>query len=59
VRFASFFSGGFFTAIVVNTPERKLAKRTSVYCITTVFTTKFNASDVMFDTTKIVLMHFC
>ena len=30
VRFASFFSGGFITAIVVNPPERKLAKRTSV-----------------------------
>ena len=30
VRFASFLSGGFITAIVVNPPERKLAKRTSV-----------------------------
>ena len=30
VRFANFLSGGFITAIVVNTPERKLAKRTSV-----------------------------
>jgi hypothetical protein len=30
VRFASFFSGGFITAIVVIPPERKLAKRTSV-----------------------------
>ena len=29
VRFAIFLSGGFITAIVVNTPERKLAKRTS------------------------------
>ena len=28
--FASFLSGGFITAIVVNPPERKLAKRTSV-----------------------------
>ena len=27
VRFASFFSGGFVTAIVVNPPERKLSKR--------------------------------
>jgi hypothetical protein len=25
-------SGGFITAIVVNLPERKLAKRTSVQC---------------------------
>ena len=30
VRFASFLSGGFITAIVVNPPERKLAKSTSV-----------------------------
>ena len=28
--FASIFSGGFITAVVVNQPERKLAKRTSV-----------------------------
>ena len=28
----SFFFGGFITAIVVNPPERKLAKRTSVQC---------------------------
>ena len=30
VRFASFFSGEFIAAIVINPPERKLAKRTSV-----------------------------
>ena len=30
VRFASFLSGGFITVIVVNPPESKLAKRTSV-----------------------------
>ena len=30
VHFASFLSGGFITAIVANSPERKLAKRTSV-----------------------------
>jgi hypothetical protein len=30
VHFASFLSGGFITAIVVNPPERRLAKRTSV-----------------------------
>ena len=30
VRFASFLSGGFITAIVINPPERKLAERTSV-----------------------------
>ena len=29
VRFASFLSGGFITAIVVNPPEKKLEKRTS------------------------------
>ena len=33
VRFASLLSGGFITAIVVNPPERKLAKRTSVHCM--------------------------
>ena len=32
MSFASFFSGGFITAIVVNLPERKPAKRTSVQC---------------------------
>ena len=32
VRFASFFSGRFITDIVVNPPERKLAKCTSVQC---------------------------
>ena len=33
VRFASFFFVGFITVIVVNPLERKLAKRTSVYCV--------------------------
>ena len=32
MRFASFLSGGFITDIVVNPPERKLAKSTSVHC---------------------------
>ena len=32
MRFTSFLSGGFVTAIVVNPPERKLAKCTSVKC---------------------------
>ena len=36
VRFASFLSGGFITAKVVNPPERKLAKRTSVQSIDTI-----------------------
>ena len=31
VQFASFFSGGFITAIVVNPPERRLVKCTSVH----------------------------
>ena len=30
VRFASFLSGGFTTMAVINSPEKKLAKRTSV-----------------------------
>ena len=33
VSFADFPSGGFITAILVNPPERKLAKRTSVIFI--------------------------
>ena len=32
MRFANFLFGGFITAIVVNPPEKKLAKRTSVDC---------------------------
>ena len=32
-RGANFLSGGFITAIVVNSPEMKLAKRTSVQCL--------------------------
>ena len=35
VRFASFLSGGFTTMTVINPPEKKLAKRTSVDCIGT------------------------
>ena len=30
MRFASLLSGGFITVIVVNPPEKELAKRTSV-----------------------------
>ena len=33
MRFVSFFSGGFITAIVVNPLQRKLAKRISVQCM--------------------------
>ena len=33
VRFVSFLSGGFITLIVVNPPERKLAKRTFVHYV--------------------------
>ena len=32
VRFASLLSGGFTTMAVINPPEKKLAKRTSVQC---------------------------
>ena len=38
VRFASFLSGEFITAIVVNPPERKLAKHISVQCTLQNFT---------------------
>ena len=30
--FTGFFTGGFITAIVVNSQERKLTNRTSVHC---------------------------
>ena len=33
VRFASFLSGGFTTMTVMNPPEKKLEKRTSVHCL--------------------------
>ena len=33
VCFASFLSGGFTTMAVINPPESKLAKRTSVHCL--------------------------
>ena len=33
VRFVSFLSGGFMPAIVVNPPERKLAKRTFLHWV--------------------------
>ena len=36
VHFATFLSGGFTTMAVINPPERKLAKCTSVDCLTTV-----------------------
>ena len=48
VHFASLFSGGFITAIVVNPPERKLAKHTSVQrvkAISDVFEKKNMQSD--------------
>jgi hypothetical protein len=32
VHFASFFSGGFTTMAVINPPEKKLTKCTSVHC---------------------------
>jgi hypothetical protein len=38
VHFASFFSSEFITAILVNPPERKLSKRTSVQYDTVVIT---------------------
>jgi hypothetical protein len=43
VYFASFLSGGFITAIVVNSPERKLAKCTYVHCIAYLYTGVFLA----------------
>ena len=40
VHFAHFLSGGFITGIVVNPPERRLAKRTSVHWLTPVWRAK-------------------
>ena len=37
VRFASFLSGGFITAILVNPPERKQSKRISVQSVMTIW----------------------
>ena len=37
MHFASFLSGGFTTMTVINPPETKLAKRTSVHYITVLF----------------------
>jgi hypothetical protein len=34
VRFDSYLSGGFTTMAVINPPEKKLAKHTSVHCVT-------------------------
>ena len=42
MRFASFLSGGFITAIVVYPPERKLAKRTSVHCLAAMSSSKLS-----------------
>ena len=47
VRFANFQSGKFTTDIVVNPPERKLAKHTSVHC------TGFSHSAVFWDCEKV------
>ena len=42
VPFANFQSGRFITAIVVNPPERRLAKRTSVHCTEVQFASFFS-----------------
>ena len=53
VRFVSFLSCGFITAIVVNPSERKLAKRTSVQC------TKMQVrNSVFFSHFQMVKMHY-
>ena len=48
VVFASFLSGGFITAIVVNPPERKLAKRISVQWLASYFRDQGKSSMVFF-----------
>ena len=37
MHFASFLSGGFITAIVVNTLDKNLVKRTFVHCVASVY----------------------
>ena len=49
VRFTRFLSGGFITAIVVNPPERKLAKCTSVH-----WAVIRNSSEIVKDLPKIL-----
>ena len=46
VRFGSFLSGGLITAIVVNPPEKKLAKRTSVQCAVAVWSVASRRSKI-------------
>ena len=44
MNFASFLSGGFMSNIVVNPPEKKLAKRTSEYHTGSIITLIINGS---------------
>ena len=50
VRFATFLSGGFTTIAVINPPERKLAKRTSVQCMNP--TWLFGVDVIFYDLTR-------
>ena len=52
VHFASFLSGGFTTMAVINPPERKLAKRTSVHC-------QIHKTDLLFWAILAVRALFC
>ena len=51
VRFDALLSSGFTTMAVINPPERKLAKRTSVHCVILVLLkqTKLIIVEVGFD----------
>ena len=42
VRFASFLSGGFITMVVINPPERKVTKCTSVQWLQEIWTFEFH-----------------
>ena len=53
VHFASLFSGGFTTMAVINPPEKKLAKRTSVRCLKTAH------SFIIYFLSMIKLCQFC
>ena len=61
VHFASLFSCWFITAIVVNPPERKLAKRTSVQCCSKSTSSSFSSgfkARTFFANSQNVAVHF-
>ena len=56
MRFASFLSGEFVTVIVVNPPERRLAKRTSVQSTARDFAVDERIEQSMDDYSQLILL---